>query len=581
MSTVSTYLFERAKQLGVEHIFGVPGDFNLSVLEHIEMNTDLKWVGCCNELNSAYAADGYARVRKTPGFLVTTYGVGELSAINGIAGARSESVPIVHIVGMTGRPIQEQNMRIHHVQLGQEMGEPDHLLYTRIAKELSCCTEIITDISKAPQQIDNVIENVVKHSSPGYIFLPVDMFSRPCKVEQLEKPLKLQLGFDNDQKVVEKVANEIAQAIYNSKNPCILVDMLAERFLTRDQIKKFVEKTGLWAYTTILGKAAVDEDHDQYVGLYNGSGSAKGVAEAVHSSDLVLNLGIFISDSNTGGFTRQIKDENAVLMHTRYVTVKGNEYDGVCFVQVFEKLLDIIDTSKLPKMGEKPKVDNVPPHVEPHGENMLSETQLVDSLNKIVKPNDALLVETGTFQFASHDINLKYNSDYISQVFFSCIGYTLPAALGTAIAQRESTKGRTILVEGDGSAQMTIQELGTMVRQKLNPIIILINNEGYSIERAIFGPTRKFNDICPNWKWTKICEVFGGTDETVQNHHVTSKKQLDDLIPQLTEDKMHFIEVICGKYEYPWRLEKQVEGMGKYNMGLFKEYAEKHDNLEK
>src|SRR5450755_135323 len=111
---LGTYIFERIRSLGIEHVFGVPGDFNLNLLDHMS-SSNIKWVGTCNELNAAYAADGYARVRGRglPGVLVTTYGVGELSAINGIAGAYAEHVPIIHIVGMTSRMQQRARMMIH------------------------------------------------------------------------------------------------------------------------------------------------------------------------------------------------------------------------------------------------------------------------------------------------------------------------------------------------------------------------------------------------------------------------------------------------------------------------------------
>ena len=96
--SVGDFLLKRLAELGARYLFGVPGDYNLWFLEQAERSNQIEFVGCCNELNAAYAADGFARLR---GFsaLVTTYGVGELSAIAGVAGAYAERVPVVCIVG--------------------------------------------------------------------------------------------------------------------------------------------------------------------------------------------------------------------------------------------------------------------------------------------------------------------------------------------------------------------------------------------------------------------------------------------------------------------------------------------------
>lgn len=94
--TVSTYLLDRLSELGIEHIFGVPGDYNLAFLDDVIAHENVEWIGNCNELNAAYAADGYARIKGIAA-LITTFGVGELSAINGIAGSYAENVLLENV----------------------------------------------------------------------------------------------------------------------------------------------------------------------------------------------------------------------------------------------------------------------------------------------------------------------------------------------------------------------------------------------------------------------------------------------------------------------------------------------------
>ena len=96
--SIADYLVERLGECGIDHLFGIPGDYNLQFLDHVIDSPRVRWVGCANELNAAYAADGYARIHGA-GALLTTFGVGELSALNGVAGSYAEYVPVLHIVG--------------------------------------------------------------------------------------------------------------------------------------------------------------------------------------------------------------------------------------------------------------------------------------------------------------------------------------------------------------------------------------------------------------------------------------------------------------------------------------------------
>jgi indolepyruvate decarboxylase len=96
--TVIEHVLSRLHDIGVTDVFGVPGDYSFAISDAICGDRNMRWIGCCNELNAAYAADGYARIKGTAA-LCTTYGVGELSAINGIAGAYAEHLPVFHLVG--------------------------------------------------------------------------------------------------------------------------------------------------------------------------------------------------------------------------------------------------------------------------------------------------------------------------------------------------------------------------------------------------------------------------------------------------------------------------------------------------
>ena len=110
---IAEYLVKKLEEFGVNDFFGLPGDYNFNILYAIENNPNTKWIGCTNELNAGYAADGYARQRGY-GAIVTTYGVGELSAINAIAGSYAENIPVITIVVTPATKCLEDNTLVHH-----------------------------------------------------------------------------------------------------------------------------------------------------------------------------------------------------------------------------------------------------------------------------------------------------------------------------------------------------------------------------------------------------------------------------------------------------------------------------------
>jgi indolepyruvate decarboxylase len=198
--SIGRFLLNRLVDAGAAHIFGILGDFNLAFLDQIEAHAELRWVGNANELNAAYMADGYARLN---GFavVVTSYGVGELSAINGIAGAYAQDVPVLRIVG---RPSTDARPRVPDVHDGD--GGHQHLM--RACQEVTCAAASLNEAS-AVAEVDRVISVVVHSKRPGYLALPTDLVRRPCPETHVNKLLG-ERARDGPQ--AKTVADPIAQA---------------------------------------------------------------------------------------------------------------------------------------------------------------------------------------------------------------------------------------------------------------------------------------------------------------------------------------------------------------------------------
>lgn len=596
------YIFQRILNAGTKSIFGVPGDFNLPLLEYLYepqlIEQGLRWIGNCNELNAAYAADGYSRYSNKIGCLITTYGVGELSSLNGIAGAFAENSKILNIVGVSrsvdSRCSNFKTRNLHHLVpnlKNSNFDGPNHKVYYEMVKDKVCCSaEYLENINDACDQVDKVIMDIYKYSKPGYIFVPVDFVNMTVPIDNLlNRPtISIEDCIDFPSNVtLTEITKMILDRLYESRTPAIIGDVLTDRYGGNKMLNELIDMTQIWNFTTVNGKSIINESNPNYMGMYNGDEGPTSVKERFMKCDLVLNFGIDINEINHGHYSFNYKPNCKLIeLHPDYIrffdTANENEqlFKGVNFMHILTNLLNSIDVSQL-DFGYDSTITSFKTSELNFKYDETSETitqnYLQHKFQDYLNPGDVLVCETGSIQFSIRDLVFPNQIKYISQGFFLSIGMALPASVGVGIAMQdfpkchitdnesvpESYNPRLILFEGDGAAQMTVQELTSMIRFDIPIEIMLWNNNGYTIERAILGPTRSYNDIMP-WKWTKLFEAFGDFDKTLTTSSVietTSKLALK--MKQLKKgDKKSAIELVEVKLEtldYPESLRHMVE----------------------
>ena len=217
--------------------------------------------------------------------MVTTFGVGELSLLNAIAGAYSEYVPIVHIVGTPSTLSQKDGMLLHHT-----LGNGNFEVFADMSRNISCAMAKLNDPHEAAMLIDNAIRECWVKSRPVYITLPTDMVQKKVEGKRLKTPLDLTFP-KNDEEKEDYVVDVVLKYLHEARNPVILVDACAIRHRVLDEVHELVEKSGLPTFVTPMGKGAINETLPNYGGVYAGNGSNAGVAERVESSDLILTIG--------------------------------------------------------------------------------------------------------------------------------------------------------------------------------------------------------------------------------------------------------------------------------------------------
>ncbi|QSS52791.1 pyruvate decarboxylase [Histoplasma capsulatum var. duboisii H88] len=554
---IAHYLFTRLHQVGIRAVHGLPGDYNLVALDYLP-NCGLQWVGNCNELNAGYAADGYARVNGM-GALVTTFGVGELSALNAVAGSYSEFVPVVHIVGQPSTASQRDGMLLHHT-----LANGDFNVFANMSANISCYVAKLNDPHEAAALIDSAIRECWIRSRPVYITLPTDMTKKKVEGERLKTPIDLKRP-ENEVEKEEYVVDIVLKYLHAAKSPVILVDACAIRHRVLDEVQDLVIKSGLPTFVTPMGKSAIDETLPNYGGVYAGNGSNPGVKERVESSDLILNIGAIKSDFNTAGFTYRIGRMNSIDFHSNFVAVRYSEYPNVHMKGVLRKVVD--------RMGQLnvtpgPRVINQPPKQEPSETSAISHAWFWPTVGQWLREKDIIITETGTANFGIWETRFPKGVTALSQVLWGSIGYALGACQGAALAAKLGNQDRrTVLFIGDGSFQLTAQELSTMIRHNLTPIIFVICNDGYTIERCIHGWDASYNDIQP-WKFGDLVPAFGAKSSTFKTHTIKTKKELVDLFADesfSSAKSLQLIELHIPKTDTPAALRLTAEAASKTN----------------
>ncbi|POT59934.1 indolepyruvate decarboxylase [Citrobacter amalonaticus] len=546
--TVADYLLDRMAGCGIGHLFGVPGDYNLQFLDHVIDHTDVCWVGCANELNAAYAADGYARVAAA-GALLTTFGVGELSALNGLAGSYAEYVPVLHIVGAPCSGAQRRGELMHHT-----LGDGDFQHFYRISQSVTAASAIL-DEQNACHEIDRVLRAMLSARRPGYLMLPADVAKRPAIPPV--NPLIVRSP-ESSEAVITAFRYHARQRLMNSRRVALLADFLARRFGLQPVLRRWMVETPMAHATLLMGKGLFDEQQSGFVGTYSGGASSKFVRQAIEETDTTICVGTRFVDTLTAGFTQQLAQEQTIEVQPWASRVGKNWFSGLSMEQAVTTLrelcleLSFAPPPRRPGAGEY-RVDK----------GALTQERFWRTVQQFLQPDDIILADQGTAAFGAAALTLPAGAEVLVQPLWGSIGYSLPAAFG---AQTACPGRRVMLIAGDGAAQLTIQEIGSMLRDGQAPVILLLNNEGYTVERAIHGASQRYNDIAA-WNWTQIPQALSLSSQA-ECWRVTQAVQLEEVLARLEHpQRLSLIEVVLPKADLPDLLRTVTRALESRNGG--------------
>jgi indolepyruvate decarboxylase len=487
-TTVGQYLVDRLQALGVEHVFGIPGDYVLSLYK-VLVDSPIEVVGMTREDSAGFAADAYARMHGL-GCVCVTYCVGGLSLCNSIAGAYAEKSPVIVLSGSPGLSERARNPLLHHKVKGFET-------QFEVFEKITAAAAVLDDPLTAFSEIDRVLEAAVRYKRPVYLEVPRDqVHARPAGPHRTPAGLP-----PSDPEALREAVDEAAAMLTAASRPVILADVEIHRFGLQDQLLALAESTGMPIATTILGKSVIAESHPLFAGVYEGAMGRSEVTECVESADCLLMLGCFLTDINLGIFTAKLDPSRCINATSEDLRIRHHHYSDV-------RLDDFI--RELSARGLKPAKTPVPARPDPlkapwvaAPDAPVTTARLFARLNRMIDETTVVIADIGDSLFGAADMAMCRRTEFISPAYYTSMGFAVPASVGTGLANPAL---RALVVVGDGAFQMTGMELSTVARLGLNPIVVVLNNHGYTTERYLLdGP---FNDI-HEWQFHKVPEVLG------------------------------------------------------------------------
>ncbi|KAK9152966.1 hypothetical protein Sjap_000446 [Stephania japonica] len=573
--TLGQYLARRLVEIGVRDVFSVPGDSNLTLLDYFVAEPQLNLIGCCNELNAGYAADGYARA-KGVGACIVTFTVGGLSLINAIAGAYSEGLPVICIVGGPHSKDFCSGRVLHHTT-GVSSDFDQEL---RCFQNVTCAQAVVRSLDGAQELVDNAILMALKESKPVYISICCNLPGiTHATLAQEPTPYLISPSIRiSNQWSLEESTEATANFLNKAEKPVIVCGSMLRVAKDKNALIELIDASGYAFAVMLSSKGLVPELHPNFIGTYWGAISSEYCQEIVEAADAYVVVNPGFNDISTLGYTLLIK-ERAVMVHTNSVSVGNGSHFGEVsmdnFMSSLAKKLKKNTTAienyykvSMPNFMnqlEKIMLQMNDAAIENHycrrstyihrsklliqgsscsrGEP-LKVSILFKHIQDMLSGDNTVIAEAGDSWFNCQKLHLPENCRFEVQLQYASIGWSVGATLGYAQGAKDK---RLITCMGDGSFQMAAQEVSTMIHCGQNNIIFLLNNGGYTTEAKIHdGPY----NVIKNWDYTKLVDAIHNGDGNCWTAKVSREDELIKAIAAARGAKkkcLCFIEVILPK----------------------------------
>ncbi|MBT2415452.1 alpha-keto acid decarboxylase family protein [Streptomyces sp. ISL-12] len=602
--TVARYLARRLAELGITHLFGVPGNHLGPFLTALRAEGAIEWVGTPTEGGAGQAADAYARVHGI-GAAAVTYSVGAFNLLNACGGAYVERVPLVAV---NASPPYEQWQNQRALGLLTSHMSPRTESNLDAYRQVTVDARVVSNPGLAPGQIDAALTACLTERGPVYLEVMEDLWDEPCAepeapITRRERPFSAR-----NRSMLDDTVNAILTLIEEHPGPdgrprpIVWAGEECDRFRLGGQLTDLMEATGVPFCTTVGAKAVVDEDLPQFHGVYNGHASHPDVHWVFKDwATCRIGLGAWSTSKNLGG--EQCVGGDWVMAAHGGVSVGTSYFPDV----QLERLLPALQDALVKRYGSDGLAADY--YAEAHAHHgapadrpaALTQHRASLHVNGSRSRHREHLTYDGVFDRINHFLGRETREEwtvvsdaafsligsmnlslpaggFLSQVSWLSIGWSVGAATGAALAPGRA-HARPMVFVGDGAFQETCQEFSTHVRLGLRSVVFVMDNgHFYGIEQMLVHPSYyatgqdetgpDFYNVLHPWHYDRLAAVFAGKDTPATGLTVADTAELDALLARLTDpaDPVDagplLVRVRLRRHDYPRAMAYKVPKPG-------------------
>ncbi|MEV7871155.1 thiamine pyrophosphate-binding protein [Streptomyces sp. NPDC088124] len=608
--TVARYLALRLAELGITHLFGVPGNHLGPFLTALRAEGDVEWVGTPTEGGAGQAADAYARIHGI-GAAAVTYSVGAFNLLNACGGAYVERIPLVAI---NASPPYEQWQNYRAIGMLTSHMSPRAESNLDVYRQVTVDARVISHPGLAAGQIDAALTACLSERRPVYLEVMEDLWDEPCpEPEQPILPRERPFGA-RDQPMLDRAVDAVLALVAahpgpdGRPRPIVWAGEEIDRFRLGGRLTDLVQATGVPYCTTVGAKAVVGEDLPQFHGVYNGKASHPDVHRIFKEwATCRIGLGAWSTSKNLGG--EQYIGDDWVTAANGGVSVGTSYFPDV----QLEPLLSALQDALVNRYGSggldadyyaeayahhgAPR--DRPADLEHHRASLrvagspsghaerLTYDGLFDRINHFLGQETRqkwTVVSDAAFSLIG-SMNLALPAGgFLSQISWLSIGWSVGAATGAALAP-ERGHARPMVFVGDGAFQETCQEISTHTRLGLRSVVFVMDNgHFYGIEQMLVRPSYyaepgsgdpdgadgpagsdspnsldspDFYNVLHPWHYDRLADVFAGKETPATGVSIAHASELDDLLARLADpaDPVNagplLVRVRLRRHDYP------------------------------
>ncbi|MBI4977861.1 MAG: biosynthetic-type acetolactate synthase large subunit [Spirochaetes bacterium] len=462
--TGAEMIVEALRKEGVEYLFAYQGGVVIPIFDALAKQQDIKVIIPRHEQGAAHAADGYARVTGKVGVCLATSGPGATNLVTGIANAYMDSIPMVAITG-----------QVATMMIGNDAFQEADL--TGITRTITKHNYLVRDVKDLPRILKEAFY-IARTGRPGPVLvdMPADVV-KAALTQEYPETVDIR-SYKPNYKGHPRQIKQAAAMIMAAKRPVIMGGAGVIHAGGSDVLRAFVKKTGIPITTTLLGLGIYPTEDELFLGM-PGMHGLFAANHALTESDLIISVGARFDDRVTGKLESFAPHAKVIHIDIDPTSVSKSVAVDIPIIGDAKMVLDelITDVSAC-DIGEwkarvmQWKKDN--PLKYDHEGEIIKPQFVLETLSRIAPPDALVATDVGQHQmWTAQFYQFKHPRQLITSGGLGTMGFGLPAAIG---AQLGSPEKKVLLISGDGSIQMNIQELATISNYDLPVKIIILNN---------------------------------------------------------------------------------------------------------